>query len=402
LKTVLFAWELGRGLGHLVSIQRMARRLKAHGMRTIAVVNALSSIGVLNGVCDDVVAAPAWPLASQDTAQRARQSSATLNDILSSAGLADASAVQRLLVAWDAIFERFCPHLVIADFSPLAALAARGRIPLVQVGNGYTLPPDDMMRFPPLHRMSPPQWREDETLSTVNEAARSLGRLRLDRLPQLFSGDTRLVQTFAVLDPYDTQRVERVDGPMIDPAPVARRADAHTIFVYLSGGYSVPPNLVGALAPFAGQVRIHAPALSFAQRDDLTRFGARIDSEPVPLRDVLASARLVVHSGGSDVASEALAAGVPQLVLSGQIEQTLNGRALQQAGVGTLIETYDPSASISTDVIAALCNDDALATRAADAGQLHRQYLSDENPALKCERACLGLLGIDVAGGALK
>ena len=147
MKTVLFAWELGRGLGHLVSIRSMATRLKSLGMRTIAVVNELRSIGVLNGVCDDVVAAPAWPLASQNTAQRARQSSATLNDILSSAGLADASAVQRLLVAWDAIFERFCPHLVIADFSPLAALAARGRIPLVQVGNGYTLPPDDMMRF---------------------------------------------------------------------------------------------------------------------------------------------------------------------------------------------------------------------------------------------------------------
>jgi UDP:flavonoid glycosyltransferase YjiC (YdhE family) len=400
LKTVLLAWELGRGLGHLVSIRRVATRLKAYGMQTIAVVNDLTSI-VLNGVCDDVIAAPAWPLASQNAAQRARQSSATLNDILSSAGLADASAVQRLLVAWDGIFERFRPHLVIADFAPLAALAARGRIPLVQVGNGYTLPPDGMMRFPPLHRMSAPQWNEAETLSTVNAAARSLGRAQLDRLPQLFSGDARLVQTFALLDPYDTQRVDPVDGPMIETAPAARCAGADTIFVYLSGGYEVPANLVGALAPFAGTVRIHAPALASAQLRELTEGGARIDTEPVPLCDVLASARLVVHSGGSGVASEALAAGVPQLVLSGQIEQALNGQALQREGVGRLIETYDSSSSISSDVIAALCDDDALAARAADAGQWHRQYLADENPALKCERACLRLLGIDVAGGAL-
>jgi UDP:flavonoid glycosyltransferase YjiC (YdhE family) len=140
-------------------------------------------------------------------------------------------------------------------------------------------------------------------------------------------------------------------------------------------------------------VRIHAPALASAQLHDLTRVGARIDNEPCPLRDVLASARLVVHSGGSGVASDALATGVPQLVLSCQIEQTLNGQALQRAGVGRLIETYDSSAHLSPDVIAALCDDAALATRASDAGQWHRQYLSDENPALKCERACLGLLG---------
>jgi UDP:flavonoid glycosyltransferase YjiC (YdhE family) len=393
LKTVLFAWELGRGLGHLVTIRRMATRLKAHGMRTIAVVGDLASTGVLNGVCDDIVAAPAWPLASQDAAQRARQSSATLNDILSSAGLADGSAVQRLLVAWDGIFERFHPHLVVADFAPISALAARGRIPLVQVGNGYTLPPDGMTRFPPLHRKTVPQWSEDETLSTVNKAARSLGRVPLDRLPQLFSGDARLVQTFAVLDPYDTQRVEPVDGPMIDPAPIAQGEGADTIFVYLSGGYAVPVNLVGAITPFAGRVRIHAPALTPPQLRDLAQSGVRIDSKPVPLRDVLASARLVVHSGGSGVAGEALAAGIPQLVLSCQIEQTLNGQALQQAGVGRLIETYDSSAYVSSDVIAALCDDDALAARAAEAGSRHRQYLSDENPALKCERACLGLLG---------
>src|SRR6201987_6198315 len=119
----------------------MATRLKAHGMRTIAVVGDLASTGVLHGVCDDIVAAPAWPLASQDDAQRARQSSATLNDILSSAGLADGSAVQRLLVGWAGVFEPFHPHLVVADFAPISALAARGLFPLGQVGNRNTPPP---------------------------------------------------------------------------------------------------------------------------------------------------------------------------------------------------------------------------------------------------------------------
>ena len=57
---------------------------------------------------------------------------------------------------------------MIADFAPLAALAARGRIPLVHIGNGYTLPPHEMPRFPLLHRYSPPVWYEEQTLATIN------------------------------------------------------------------------------------------------------------------------------------------------------------------------------------------------------------------------------------------
>lgn len=359
----------------------------------VAAVADMSSIGALQGICDDVLQAPAWPLARQSAAQRASRSSATLNDILSSAGLADTSAVHGLLLAWEEIFSRFRPDLLVAEFAPVAALAARGRIPLVQVGNGYTLPPDDMSRFPPLHRLSPPQWNEEDTLSAVNQAALSLGRSQLDRLPQLFSGDVSLVQTFALLDPYQTQRVEEVDGPLLSYVPGERAADATDIFVYLSGAYDVPQSLVSALDPFAGRLRLYAPRLASGQARHLLVSGARVDDIPVPLRDVLASSCLVVHSGGSGVASEALAAGVPQIILSSQIEQTLNGHALQTAGVGRLIEAYDPSATISPDVIAATCADEAMTARAAEAGKWHREYLADKNPALRSERACLDLLG---------
>jgi UDP:flavonoid glycosyltransferase YjiC (YdhE family) len=393
LKTVLFAWELGRGLGHLFTIRRMAARLKGRGIRTVAAVTGLASGGVLEGSCDEIVQGPTWPLARQDARQRAGQSSATLNDVLSSAGLADSSAARELLVAWDDIFSRFRPQLVVADFAPMAAFAARGRIPLLQIGNGYTLPPDEMPRFPPLHRKSPPHWNEDDTLSAVNEAARSLGLARLERLPQLFSGNLRLVQTFPLLDPYDTQRVETIDGPLLDREPIERSAGARTILVYLSGSYEVSELLLAALAPFGEDLRVYAPGLTSVQRDALTRGGGRVDTSPCPLRDALASARLAVHSGGSGVASEALAAGVPQVIVSAQIEQTLNGQALQQAGLGTLIEAYDPSSQLPFDDIAATYDNESLATRALEAGRWHREYLLDKRPALKCEQACLGLLG---------
>jgi hypothetical protein len=60
-----------------------------------------------------------------------------MNDMLSAAGLADGDAVGRLLSVWDKIFGRIRSDLVVAGYAPLAALAARGRIPLMLAGNGF-------------------------------------------------------------------------------------------------------------------------------------------------------------------------------------------------------------------------------------------------------------------------
>ena len=47
LKNVLFAWELGRGLGHLMNMRRIAARLKPHGVRFIAVSRDPAAAGLL-------------------------------------------------------------------------------------------------------------------------------------------------------------------------------------------------------------------------------------------------------------------------------------------------------------------------------------------------------------------
>ncbi len=394
MKTVIFAWELGRGLGHVMNMRRTAQRLAPHGIRAVAAFSDTSSAGLLQQVFDEVVDAPRWPLHARHPAQRSALSSATLNDILSGAGLADGAAVDRLLGAWDELFRKTRPALVIADFAPLAALAARGRIPLVLLGNGYTLPPREMPRFPLLHRQALPVWDEGRTLATVNASALRRGWQALERLPQLFSGDACLVQSFPLLDPYDTQRTQELDGPIFDRVPASRAADANSIFAYLSAGYMPHPSLLQALKPFAPRLRIHAPRMSVNELDDLRLAGARIDAEPAPLAEVLPDTRLIVHNGGSGVASEALVAGVPQLVLSAQIEQDLNAQALQIAGVGRCVKIHEPGASVSSEFIADMLADEALATKAAELAEEHRGFLARRDALSICESKCLRLLAI--------
>jgi UDP:flavonoid glycosyltransferase YjiC (YdhE family) len=392
VNTVLFAWELGHGLGHLMNIRRIASRLKPHGVRIVAALKDTSSSDVLRPLVDEFVEAPAWPLDLWSRSRRPAATSATLNDVLSGAGLADGAAVRRLLAAWDDIFSKSAPDLVIADFSPLASLAARDRIPLVLIGNGYTLPPYEMRRFPPLHRHSPPAWSEPQTLDTVNGAARTLGRKLLTHLPQLFLGDAHLVQTFPLLDPYHAQRREFADSPVFDYEPTPRNAGADTVFVYLSAGYEPHPSIFQALQPLARRLRIYAPGIPMTQQRSLRALGARIDIEPPRLLDVLPSTRLVVHGGGSGVAAEALAFGVPQIVLSTHIEHDLNGEALESAGVAKFVRTYAPEAAISSALIKSAAEDTALSHRATKLGEWHRNHLECSNALLKCEHTCLLIL----------
>lgn len=392
MKTVLFAWELGGGFGHIASMRRYAARLAGHGIRMVAVVR---NPKVARGLADlgvEVLRAPPWPEASFTSRQRAEASSATLGDSLAIAGLADPDALIGLLARWSDIFKSVRPDLVVADYAPAAALAARGRVPLMIAGNGYTVPPGGMTHFPILQRAVPPSWEEMRLLTIVNKAGHACGIAPLKRLPQLFSADDYFVETFPLLDPYDLQRTTPVDGPAFDRMPVAKRKTAGDILVYLAPGYAIRREVVGMLLPHAKKLKIYAPDLSFADRSRLKLAGAEIHNKQIDLADALASARLAVHFGGSGLASHAIAAGVPQLIIAAQIEQELNGMALERAKIGKLVRGHDPKAEIASAIVSGLLADTSLAEHAARSGEIHRDMLRGSDPLAAFESRSLNLL----------
>jgi UDP:flavonoid glycosyltransferase YjiC (YdhE family) len=391
VKTVIFAWELGAGSGHVMSMRRLAARLVARGNRVVAAVTSLAAISALDGIVTEIHRMPDWRRAGADPRTEAL-SSATLNDILVGSGLADVEFVQKTGAAWERLFRSTGPALVIADYAPIAALAARGRIPLLMTGNGYTLPPHEMQTFPPLHDLAAPVHREDETLATINTVARTCGFRTLDRLPELFRGDAHLVCTLPLLDPYAGFRQKPADGPLIDYLPRGRNPDAGQVFVYISQGVEVRSDVVAALRPIAARVRIHAPMLSEEAQSDLARHGARIEPEPVNLARALPESRLVVHLGGSGLASEAVLAGVPQFLLVTHVEQHLTANALERAGVGRLFTAYDAAQTLPVDAFDMMLRDETLAQLAAETGSHHREGFANGAAFQAFDDACTRLL----------
>jgi UDP:flavonoid glycosyltransferase YjiC (YdhE family) len=392
MKTVLFAWELGGGLGHVMTLRRLASRLRHLGIGAVFAIKDSRAAGPLQAGGIEVIQAPLWPSASMSAAEVARTSSATMGDILCTAGLANPDKLDSLLDAWSAEFARIKPDIVVADLAPAASLAARGRVPLIVIGNGFTLPPSTMTRFPALHDLSPPVWPEEQVLETINAILRKRGQVVLDHLPQIFSGDEQLVLSFPMFDPYRAQRETTVAGPIFDQPPRDFGSAKDSIYVYLSRGYPIPADLPAALMPHARRLRIHAPMLAAGHRTGLADAGARIETDPLPLAEVLPSSRLVIHFGGSGVACEALACGVPQMILSNHIEQDFNGSVLERAGLGLHVKAYDPSAAIDAGMIEALVNDTALAERAYRAGIEHRASLQRSDALSAFEQASIALL----------
>src|SRR6202040_2309624 len=131
MKTVLLAWELGGGMGHVMTLRRVARSLKPLDVRIVAAVKNVEAARLLSSEAIEIIQAPAWPSASMSARQIAATSSASMGDILATAGLGDADGLQRLLGAWDSVLLRFKPDLVVSHLAPAAALVGRGKVPLI-------------------------------------------------------------------------------------------------------------------------------------------------------------------------------------------------------------------------------------------------------------------------------
>jgi hypothetical protein len=386
LRTVLFTWELGRGAGHLDNIRRLSRRLKSSlGVRIVAALPETAAQIHFEHV-DEIVSVPPWPERKPGGA-----SFSTFGDILAARGLADPVAMQHLLRGWDHLFAEIAPDLLIADLAPASALAARGRVPTLLIGNGYTLPPSDLGSFPVLQN-GKPEWKEETTVAALNAALRESGQKPIERFPEIFAADARSVQTFAILDPYHLYRTEPMDGPLAERMSVSPRDDAENIFVYLSGDYGIPRGMVQSLAAQGSRVQVHAPRLSGAEMKALTEAGAAIYSDPVSVAEALAASRLVIHTGGSGLAAEAIAAGVPQFILSSHIEQDLNGSAIERAGAGRFLRASLAETEVMPAMLDAMIDDQTLLARARELGELHRSILSSLDALGRCERIARELL----------
>jgi hypothetical protein len=262
------------------------------------------------------------------------------------------------------------------DYAPGAVLAARGRVPCVACGVGFTVPPANMRHFPLLHDSAPALYDEATICATVNSALAEFETRPIAFLGEALTGDVQCVCTLPILDPYDAFRSEPVLGPRLDAPIVRSDPDADEIFCYLREAprSSRLDEFAACLCDLPGRVVAYLPGLSEASATRLSRNGIKVLDRPAPLASQLSRSRLAIHFGGHGVAAAALLAGVPQIILSFDIEKALIAIALVQRGVAQHFDYYQTSKeSVVAGALTALA-DRAQATEADRAAREHDRY----------------------------
>ena len=129
-RTILLAGELGAGLGHAMPLFRIAEALHAEaqargvGLRCVFALHDPALLHDLKRPGDLALQAPSAPERSE-----LRSHTGSYAEVLIASGFAHPDVLRRSVASWDDLFDLADPALVVADHSPTAVLAARGRRP---------------------------------------------------------------------------------------------------------------------------------------------------------------------------------------------------------------------------------------------------------------------------------
>lgn len=379
MSRILLAWEMGSNLGHVSRLLPLGRRLRGRGHGVLAVVRDLEAAAkVLAPAGIPFIQAPRTTSAPPLSAQPASYA-----DLLRYSGWADVQQLWALVQAWVNVLRLFSTEVLIVDHSPTALLAARcERVSTVAIGTGFELPPmrEPLPCFPgfPGATLANAVSAERLVLENANRVMQAARGRSLRALSDLFQCERRWLTTFPELDHYEARPGERYVGPIGEVGEGEHLewpggGPTHRIFAYLRPDTANVEAILRALAASDATVVCYAPGIPTSQTAGLASDKFFLAQRPVDLAILRRGASLCVSYAPAATVTEALLAGVPQLMAPSHVEAQLTAHRVELLGAGIILRDPVTEQSIAT-TLSHLLNNPVCKTRAADFAARYRDF----------------------------
>lgn len=394
MATLLFAWELGAGLGHVTVIRPLAERLRRLGHRVVVAARDVNAAAHTLGSLDiPLLQAPVH----LDPVARPIVPPSTFADTLHNAGLATVRNALGAVTAWRSLYDLVSPDAVLFDHAPLALLAASAHsCRKIMLGTGFTCPPA-LAQFPDWREQDRPEPdphvhdSEHSVLAVANHYRSQLGAPALSRLSQLFTeADLTLLTTVAEFDHFPDRRNATYFGNWIagnvGTTPSWPDGRGKRLFAYLKP-YRELPYLLNLLAasgcPTVAYIANCPPALLKVQCPSV-----RIQTDPVALDHAAQHCDAAILHAGHGSTLQFLLQGKPLLLLPLVLEQRLTAQRVQSLGAGLCVNPHDKD-SLKAQLTAFLAQD----SLGRGAESFAERY-ADMQPGEQCERAARAVDGL--------
>jgi UDP:flavonoid glycosyltransferase YjiC (YdhE family) len=276
---------------------------------------------------------------------------ASYPEILLDAGFGNPATLGMLVHAWQAIFRLGEIDALVADFSPTAVLAARlARIPVLHLGDGFTIPPTDVASRSGNQGQNGAEDRLrvaiSRLLACVNQVEEAAGAALSDSVASLCAARETVLATYPEID-HCRGRARQVayaghfeNSDQNDngwrPVPGPR------ILAYLKPTAPEFEATVEVLRRLPAQTRLYASGL-VRPSDSSTGFGVTWSAEPIAFPRAVRGADMVISNAGHGATCATLLAGKPLCMLPTVYEQLLTARNVETLGAGeTLLQVRDP------------------------------------------------------------
>ena len=344
---IVFTWELGGGIGHIMPYLFIVKALQTKGHEVIFILRDLSLANLISETCRATCFQA--PIKISPIVNPIKEP-LTYAHILHNIGFADLGVFNGLVEGWRALFKAIKPDLVIFEHSPTALLAARGyTFKKMLIGNGFSIPAH-VYPLPNLRLWLKPDSKmlrhdEDSILDTINTLLDKSKLAPLNQITDLFAIEPQVLCTLEELDPYKERKNGNYYGSWMNPGgqkPLWPEGEEKKIFAYLKP-FPTLPSLLSTL------IELKAPSIVYINRIDdklKRRFSSsptlKFAGKPQDMSTIAAQCDFAILNATLNTTINLLLAGKPALHLPLYLEHWLTGHYVANLGAGINEQTLKP------------------------------------------------------------